>query len=132
MGTKEMSSTAGACVPVPFTATMKPNVAASEYAGAVEATPITTFERKPIAFFFRPLSITGSCARTGAPGAPGTATLSVAMFSLSSSGRSCDASEKHKLRPVRSGAQGAQSPKWRLDLVPSVQGGPDFLTKHAP
>ena len=45
MGTKETSSTAGACVPAPFTATMNPSVAASEYAGAVEATPMTTFER---------------------------------------------------------------------------------------
>ncbi len=41
---KEASSTAGACVPTPLSATMKPSVAASEYAGAVEATPMTMFE----------------------------------------------------------------------------------------
>ena len=41
----ETSSTAGAWSPMPGTATMKPSVAASEYAGAVDATPITRFER---------------------------------------------------------------------------------------
>ena len=39
------SITAGACTPTPLTATMNPSVAASEYAGAVEATPITMLER---------------------------------------------------------------------------------------
>src|SRR4029077_3537555 len=51
-------------------------------AGAVDATPITTFERKPIAFFFRPLSST--CDVAGRPDvlvAAGAAALSVAMWS---------------------------------------------------
>ena len=68
------SITAGACTPTPLTATMKPSVAASEYAGAVEATPMTMFETYPIAPFFRPLSMTCEDA-----GAPDCATLSVAI-----------------------------------------------------
>src|SRR3954465_5321949 len=42
IGTNDTSTTAGACTPTPPVATMKPSVAASEYAGAVEATPMTT------------------------------------------------------------------------------------------
>ena len=38
------SSTAGAWTPTPVTRTMAPSVVASEYAGAVEATPMTTLE----------------------------------------------------------------------------------------
>ena len=49
IGTNETSRTAGAWVPTPPTATSRPSVAASEYAGAVEATPIATLEAKPIA-----------------------------------------------------------------------------------
>src|SRR5262249_6991871 len=79
IGTNDTSSTAGACTPTPLTATMKPSVAASEYAGAVEATPITTFERKPIAFFFRPLSSTRPVAGAPATGRAGAATVSVAI-----------------------------------------------------
>src|SRR5262249_6026933 len=77
----DASSTAGACTPTPSSAMMNPSVAAIEYAGAVEATPITTFDRKPIALFFSPLSSTVPVA--GAPdtanGAPGAAMLSVAI-----------------------------------------------------
>ena len=36
--------TAGACVPTPLTATMKPRVAAMLYAGAVEAIAMTRLE----------------------------------------------------------------------------------------
>ena len=54
IGTNETSSTAGACVPTPATATSRPSVAAIEYAGAVDATPITTLETKPIAPLRRP------------------------------------------------------------------------------
>src|ERR1700684_813584 len=41
IGPKDASSTAGAWVATPGSATMKPRVAASEYAGAVDATPMT-------------------------------------------------------------------------------------------
>ena len=40
----ETSRIAGACTPIPATATMKPSVVARLYAGAVEATAITTFD----------------------------------------------------------------------------------------
>ena len=40
----ETISTAGACRPIPPTATMNPSVAARLYAGAVDATAITRFE----------------------------------------------------------------------------------------
>src|SRR5215213_1076816 len=55
---KDTSRTAGACSPIPATATMKPSVAASEYPGAVDATPMTRLETNPSASFFRPLSPT--------------------------------------------------------------------------
>jgi hypothetical protein len=54
IGTNETSSTAGAWVPTPATATSSPSVAASEYAGAVDATPIATLEANPIAPARRP------------------------------------------------------------------------------
>src|ERR1700730_11184782 len=44
IGMNATSNTAGAWTPTPLTATMNPSVAAIEYAGAVEATPITTLE----------------------------------------------------------------------------------------
>ena len=44
IGTNEMIRIAGAWMPTPFTATMKPSVVASEYAGAVDAMPITRFD----------------------------------------------------------------------------------------
>src|ERR1700735_4787706 len=63
IGTNETSSTAGACVPTPATATSSPSVAAIEYAGAVDETPITTLDRKPIAPVFSPAgSATGATA----------------------------------------------------------------------
>ena len=40
----ETISTAGACVPMPPTATMKPSVAARLYAGAVDAIAMTKFD----------------------------------------------------------------------------------------
>ena len=40
----ETIRTAGECTPTPFTATMKPSVAARLYAGAVEAIAMTRFE----------------------------------------------------------------------------------------
>ena len=44
-------------IPSPFAvATTKPRLAASEYAGAVEAIPITTLETKPRAPVLRPFS----------------------------------------------------------------------------
>src|ERR1700679_263668 len=54
IGTNDTSSTAGPCVPTPAPATSNPSVAAIEYAGAVDETPITTLDRKPIAPIFRP------------------------------------------------------------------------------
>ncbi len=41
---KETIRTAGACTPMPPTATMKPSVAARLYAGAVDAIAITRLE----------------------------------------------------------------------------------------
>ncbi len=43
---------------------MKPSVAASEYAGAVEATPMTKFDMKPRASALRPLSPVAMCPST--------------------------------------------------------------------
>ena len=40
----EASSTPGACVPTPGSATMNPSVAAIEYAGATEAVEMTMLE----------------------------------------------------------------------------------------
>src|ERR1700694_2801917 len=81
------SSTAGAWTPTPLTAATNPRVAASEYAGAVEATPITTLETYPMAPFFSPLSITPEpAACPDAAGGGGAATLSVAIGLLSGGG----------------------------------------------
>src|ERR1700749_134216 len=44
IGTNDTNSTAGACVPTPATATSSPSVAAIQYAGAVDATPIATLD----------------------------------------------------------------------------------------
>jgi hypothetical protein len=54
IGTNEASSTAGACTPT--ATTTSPITAASEYAGAVDASPITSASVKPIALAFRPCS----------------------------------------------------------------------------
>src|SRR5262249_53111206 len=54
-------STAGAFTPTPWITTMKPSVAASEYAGAVEATPMTRFDMNPSALALRPLSPVAMC-----------------------------------------------------------------------
>src|SRR5437016_6331298 len=61
---------------------MKPSVAASEYAGAVEATPMTTLDRKPIALRFSPLSGTTIEAGAAPSGVGPAATLSVAISVL--------------------------------------------------
>src|SRR5205823_6395474 len=61
---------------------MKPSVAASEYAGAVEATPMTTLDRKPIALRFSPLSGTAIEAGAAPSGVGPAATLSVAISVL--------------------------------------------------
>ena len=45
IGTKAIRMIAGAWRPIPLTSITKPNVAAMLYAGAVEATAITRFER---------------------------------------------------------------------------------------
>src|SRR5256885_2084290 len=64
-------------------ATMKRGVRPSEYGGAVEATPMTTLERKPIALRLRPLSGTSIVAGARGRGdAPVAATLSVAISVL--------------------------------------------------
>ena len=70
---KLISRIAGDCSAT--AAATKPSVAARLYPGAVEATPMTTLETKPIAFFFSPLSSTPSCW-VGVAGA-GTAALSI-------------------------------------------------------
>jgi hypothetical protein len=44
IGRKDTSSTAGAASPTPWTATMKPSVAARLYAGAVDAVAMTMFD----------------------------------------------------------------------------------------
>ena len=54
IGMNASSATAGALRPT--AATTKNKVAARLYAGAVEATPITTLETRPSAPPFRPLS----------------------------------------------------------------------------
>ena len=61
--------TAGACRPTASTTT--PIVAARLYAGAVEATPITTLDIRPSAPPFSPLSPPGSSV-TSASGVVGT------------------------------------------------------------
>ena len=55
MGTNDTSSAPGAWTPTMTTS--EPMIAASEYAGAVEASPITSESTKPIAFGF---SVAGS------------------------------------------------------------------------
>jgi hypothetical protein len=57
-------------------AATKPRVAARLYPGAVEATPITTLDTKPIAFFFKPLSSTPFPAAAFGELGVGTAALS--------------------------------------------------------
>src|SRR5438552_1886988 len=109
MGRNDTSSTAGAWTPTPPSATMKPSVAASEYAGAVEATPITTLERKPIAFFFRPLASTRPVAGAPATGSAGAATVSVAMGLLFGGPRRGSAVVT-KVTSSSDGPQWAQSP----------------------
>src|ERR1700733_2142352 len=54
IGMKASSATTGA--PRPTTATMNPSVAARLYAGAVEATPMTTLDTRPSAPVLRPFS----------------------------------------------------------------------------
>src|SRR4051794_9934983 len=67
IGTKAASMMAGACTPTPATATTRPSDAARLYPGAVEATPMTTLDTKPIAPVFRPFSpasdpvVAGAC-----------------------------------------------------------------------
>ena len=56
IGMKATRSTAGAASPTPCTATMNPSVAARLYPGAVEATPMTTFESELTAPDLRPFS----------------------------------------------------------------------------
>src|ERR1700694_1803804 len=120
IGMNATSSTAGACTPTPLTATMNPRVAAIEYAGAVEATPMTMFEMYPIAPFFRPLSMTPLCACCGGP--PCTAPLSVAIGFLSVGSRAAGCRlTAGNLRPGGDKAQGAQFPKEPARLVQMVQ-----------
>src|SRR6266516_1739136 len=90
---------------------------------------MTTLERNPIAFFFRPLSMTESCAGTGGPAAPGTATLSVAMFSLSSSG--ADATPRKNTSYVLYEAEhnGRNSQNADGILYLTYKEPPGFLTK---
>src|SRR5215218_2918560 len=66
MGTNASHRTAGDCSPT--AAATKPKVAARLYPGAVEATPITTLERKPSAPPLSPLPPI-SVSRSSAPGA---------------------------------------------------------------
>jgi hypothetical protein len=54
IGTNEMRITAGEPTATPATAAMKPRTAASEYAGAVEPVPMTTFDMNDTAFVLRP------------------------------------------------------------------------------
>ena len=54
MGMKARIVTIGACSPI--ATTTKPSVAARLYAGAVEATPMTTLEIRPSAPVLRPFS----------------------------------------------------------------------------
>src|SRR5664279_3153289 len=53
IGTKASTTMDGDCNPT--RATIRPSVAARLYAGAVDATPMTTLERSPIAPVFSPL-----------------------------------------------------------------------------
>src|SRR5215213_7313046 len=66
MGTNDRQRTEGDCSPT--AAATKPKVAARLYPGAVEATPITTLERKPSAPPLSPLPPI-SVSRSSAPGA---------------------------------------------------------------
>src|SRR5439155_13467555 len=106
---------------------MNPSVGASEYAGAVEATPMTMLERKPIAFFFRPLSGTATDAPTpGVMGTPVAAMLSVAIgFSLARSrtGPPAAAPSVAKLLPGRCARKGRDSQSPRRVLYVAYKSG---------
>ena len=58
----EMIMIAGACAPIPPTATTKPRVAARLYPGAVEATPMTRFAVVPALRVTREPTFHSSCA----------------------------------------------------------------------
>ena len=80
IGANATRKIAGLAKPTPAVAVTKPSVAASEYPGAVDATPMTTFETNEIAPVLRPFSApegVAAAGRSSASAAPSTCEASL-------------------------------------------------------